>query len=253
MLEEASSAVNGSVPQGQKIFGTWYAEDSTSSQEQDPEYKPRWKMAMIYSKLNAGEFVTKGMDRKARLDPDWIQSGQYLKQPQAVTLIKTVKKRKTLKTEIICSADEEYEEDQVPEDFNLQAESPHCLNMQRLEDFQAYLHQIVLEFKRILKAGGTDIWDSYKKIIESFYWACRANKNMITEGADSKQVLQSIKDPKCKAWKLKLTRKKTVDPTSLIDELPIVPQTASQMVTMKPEDMMELIEEEISMRKPEKK
>ena len=49
------------------------------------------------------------------------------------------RKRKTLKTEPIKSADEQDEEDEIPEGFHLQEESPHCLNMQRAEDFQAHL------------------------------------------------------------------------------------------------------------------
>ena len=59
--------------------------------------------------------------------------------------------------EAIKSADEENEEDTIPEGFHLQAVSPHCLNMKWSEDFQAYLRQIVLEFKHVLKAGGTDM------------------------------------------------------------------------------------------------
>ena len=62
-----------------------------------------------------------------------------MKQPKAVTLIPAKKKRKSLKTETIKSVDEEDKPDTIPEGFHLQAESPHCLNMQRLEDYQAYL------------------------------------------------------------------------------------------------------------------
>ena len=69
------------------------------------------------------------------------------------------------------SADEQDKEDEIPEGFHLQEESPHCLNMQRAEDFQAYLQQVVLEFERMLKAGGTDMRAEYGKVIESFYWA----------------------------------------------------------------------------------
>ena len=68
-----------------------------------------------------------------------IQSGVFLKQPKAVSLVQTKKKRKSLKTGRILSADEQDEEDEIPEGFHLQEESPHCLNMQRAEDFQAYL------------------------------------------------------------------------------------------------------------------
>ena len=95
--------------------------------------------------------------------------------------------------------------------------------------------------------------DMYRKVIESFYWAYRAYKNTIIEGAECEQVLQAICDPKFKAWKLKLNGKKMVDPTSLVNNPPIVPQTASHIVSMKPEDIMELIEEEILTRKPEQK
>ena len=75
----------------------------------------------------------------------------FLKQPKAVSLVQTKKKRKSLKTERILSADEQDEEDEIPEGFHLQEESPHCLNMQRAEDFQAYLRQVVLEFEKMLK------------------------------------------------------------------------------------------------------
>ena len=59
-----------------------------------------------------------------------IQSGVFLKQPKAVSLVETKKKRKSLKTETILSGEEEDEEDEIPEGFHLQEESPHCLNMQ---------------------------------------------------------------------------------------------------------------------------
>ena len=76
---------------------------------------------------------------KARRFSKHIQSGVFLKQPQAVSLVQKLRKRKTLKTEPIKSTDEQDEEDEIPEGFHLQEESPHCLNMQRAEDFQAYL------------------------------------------------------------------------------------------------------------------
>ena len=54
-----------------------------------------------------------------------IQSGVFLKQPKAVSLVQMKKKRKSLKTEQILSADEQDEEDEIPEGFHLQEESPH--------------------------------------------------------------------------------------------------------------------------------
>ena len=84
------------------------------------------------------------------------------------------KKQKSLKTETIRSADEEDEPDAIPEGFHLQEESPHSVNMERSEDYQAYLRQVVGEFERLLKTGGRDIQEAYGQVIESFYWACRA-------------------------------------------------------------------------------
>ena len=159
---------------------------------------------------------------KAKRFSERMQTGTFMKQPKAVMLVaEKKKKRKSLKTEMIKSADEEDEQDTIPEGFHLQAESLHCLNMERSEDYQAYLRQIVLEFERLLKAGGKDMRESYGEIIESFYWACMANKNNIIEGGDRDQVLQSIRDPDCKAWTLKLKGRKTVDPASIVDNLPI--------------------------------
>ena len=61
-----------------------------------------------------------------------------MKQLKAVTLIPAKKKRKSLKMETIKSADEEDTLDTIPEGFHLYEESPHCLNMQRSKDYQAY-------------------------------------------------------------------------------------------------------------------
>ena len=128
-----------------------------------------------------------------------------------------------MKTEAIRSTDEEDEEDQIPEGFHLQVESPHCLNMQRAEDFQAYLRQLVLEFKKMLKVGGTDMKAEYGKVIESFFWACKATKQTICNDAVPEDVLASVEDLSCKAWKWKLNGKDSADPTTLVPE-PVVAQ-----------------------------
>ena len=156
-----------------------------------------------------------------------------MKQPQAVSLVQTKKKRKSLKTERILSADEQDEEDEIPEGFHLQEESPHYLNMRRAEDFQAYLWQLVLEFEKMLKAGGIDMRIEYGKVIESFYWVCKANKQTICNDAKPDEVLASVKDPSCKAWKLKLNGKENADLTTLIPEPLVAPQTASDAVSLK--------------------
>ena len=68
-----------------------------------------------------------------------IAEGRYLKQPKAVTLVETRKRKKSMKMENIRSADEEDKPDDIPEGFHLHEESPHCINMKQAEDYQAYL------------------------------------------------------------------------------------------------------------------
>ena len=147
--------------------------------------------------------------------------------------------------------DEQDEEDKIAEGFHLQEESPHCLDMQRVEDFQAYLRQVFLEFEKILKAGGTDMRAEYGKVIESFYWACKANKQTICNDAVVDDVLPSIKDPLCKAWKLKLNGKESVNPTTLVPEPPVAPQRASDAVSFKnPDEILEAVKEELAGKTP---
>ena len=180
-----------------------------------------------------------------------IQSGVFLKQPKAVSLVQMKKKRKSLKTEQILSVDEQDEEDKIPQGFHLQEESPHCLNMQRAEDFQAYLRQVVLEFEKMLKAGGTDMRAEYGKVIESFYRVCKANKQTICNDAVVDDILASIKDPLCKAWKLKLNGKESVDPTTLVPKPPVAPQRASDAVSFKnPDEILEAVKEELAGKTP---
>ena len=77
------------------------------------------------------------------------------------------------------------------------------------------------------------------------FWAVKANKQTILNGADPDEVLTSIPDLNCKAWRMKLNGKTTVDPGTLVDDMDIGPQTASQMMSMKPQEVFELAEEEL--------
>ena len=168
-----------------------------------------------------------------------------------MSLVQTKRKRKSLKTEPIKSADEQDEEDEIPEGFHLQEESPDCLNMQRAEDFQVYLRQLVLDFEKMLKAGGTDMRAEYGKVIESFFWACKASKQTICNEAVPEDVLASMKDPLCKAWKLKLSGKDSVDPMTLVPEPAIAPQRASDMVSFKnPDEILEAVKGELKGKTP---
>ena len=74
---------------------------------------------------------------KAKHYSQRIMSGKFLKKPKAVTLVETKKRKKSIKMGDIGSAEEEDEPDDIPEGFHLQEESPHCINMNRAEDYQA--------------------------------------------------------------------------------------------------------------------
>ena len=168
-----------------------------------------------------------------------------MKQPKVATLVETKKRKKSMKMGDIVSAEEEDKPHNIPEGFYLHEQSPHCINMTRAKDYQAYLWRIVIEFERLIKSGATDIRDSYNKVIQSMFWAVKANKQTILNGADPDEVLASIPDPKCKAWQLKLNGKTAVDPGTLADDTNIGPQMASQMMSMKPQEVFELVEEEL--------
>ena len=146
----------------------------------------------------------------------------------------------------IASTEEEDDPDDIPEGFHLQEESPHCINMTRADDYQAYLRQIVLEFERLIKSGVTNVTENYSKVIQSMFWVVKANKQTILNGADPDKVFASIPDPKCKAWWLKLNGKTAVDPGTLVGDTEIGPQTASEMIKMKPQEVFELVKEELA-------
>ena len=188
--------------------------------------------------------LEKDQKDKAKRFSQRITSGKFLKKPRAVTLVET-KKRKSMKMGDIASAEEEDDPDDIPEGFHLQEESPHCVNMTRAEDYQAYLQQIVLEFERLIKSGATNISEEYAKVIQSMFWAVKANKQTILNGADPAEVLASVLDARCKAWKLKLNRKTAIDPTMLVESTEIGPQMASDVVNLKPQEIFEIVEEEL--------
>ena len=149
---------------------------------------------------------------KAKRYSQRITGGCFLKQPRAVTLVETTKRKKSMKMGDIASAEEEDEPDDILEGFHLHEQSPHCINMTRAQDYQAYLWQIVIELERLIKSGATDIRENDGKVIQSMFWAVKVNKQMILNGTDPDEVLVSIPDPKCRAWRMKLNGKTVVDP-----------------------------------------
>ena len=182
---------------------------------------------------------------KAKRYSQWITSGQFLKQPKAVTLVEPKKRKMSMRMGDIASTEEEDDPDDIPEGFHLQEESPHCINMTRADDYQAYLRQIVLDFEQLIKGGATNIVEEYGKVIQSMFWAVKANKQTILNGADPAEVLASVPDAKCKAWRLKLNGKMTVDPVTLVNDMEIGPQMASDVMNLKLKEIFELVEEEL--------
>ena len=71
-------------------------------------------------------------DKEEREKAKWysqrITGGLFLKQPKAVTLVETKKRKKSMKMGDIASAEEEDNPDDIPEGFNLHEQSPHCIN-----------------------------------------------------------------------------------------------------------------------------
>ena len=68
---------------------------------------------------------------------------------------------------------------------------------------------------------------------------------MILNGADPVEVLASVLDARCKAWRLKLSGKKAIDPTTLVEDTEIGPQMASDVMNLKPQEIFELVEDEL--------
>ena len=226
------------------------ADDNEDEENETEQERLEREASELASQLKKAEKVEaqaceKEQRDKAKRYSQRITGGRYLKQPKAVTLVETKKRKKSMKMEDITSAEEEDEPDDIPEGFHLHEQSPHCINMTRAEDYQAYLRQIVVEFECLIKSGATDIRESYDKVIQSMFWAVKANKQTILNGADPDEVLASIPDPKCKAWQMKLNGKMAVDPGTLVDDTDIGPQTTSEMMSMKPQEVFELVEEEL--------
>ena len=219
-------------------------------QEETEQEKLEWEAGELTSQLKKAkraEAQARERDQKdkAKRYSQWIMSGRFLKQAKAVTLVETKKRKKSMKMGDIASAEEEDNPDDIPEGFHLQEESPHCINMKRADDYQAYLRQIILEFERLIKSGATNISEEYGKVIQSMFWAVKANKQTILNGADPVEVLASIPDARCKAWRLKLNRKMAVDPATLAEDTEIGPQMASDVMNLKPQEIYELVEEEL--------
>ena len=214
--------------------------------EQEKLEREAGELRSQLKKVEWAEAQAREKDQKdrAKCYSQWIMSGKFLKQAKAMTLVET-KKWKSMKMGDIASAEEEGDPDNIPEGFHLQEESPHCIYMKWADDYQAYLRQIVLEFERLIKSGATNISEEYGKVIQSMFWAVKANEQMILNGADPVEVLASVPDARCKAWRLKLSGKMAIDPTTLVEDMEIGPQMASDVMNLKPQEIFELVEDEL--------
>ena len=225
-------------------------EEAEGEKEETEQEKLEREAGELTSQLKRAERAEaqaqeKEQKDKAKRYSQRITSGKFMKKPRAVTLVETKKRKKSMKMGDIASAEEEDDPDDIPEGFHLQEESPHCINMTRAEDYQAYLRQVVLEFERLIKSGATNISEEYAKVVQSMFWAGKANKQTILNGADPAEVVASVPDARCKAWRLKLNGKTGVDPTTLVDITDIGPQMASDIMNLKPQEIMELVEDEL--------
>ena len=225
-------------------------EEAEGEKEETEQEKLEREAGELTSQLKRAERAEaqaqeKEQKDKAKRYSQRITSGKFMKKPRAVTLVETKKRKKSMKMGDIASAEEEDEPDDIPEGFHLQEESPHCINMTRAEDYQAYLRQVVLEFERLIKSGATNISEEYAKVVQSMFWAVKANKQTILNGADPVEVVAMVPDARCKAWRLKLSGKTAVDPTTLVDITDIGPQMASDIVNLKPQEIFELVEDEL--------
>ena len=225
-------------------------EEAEGKKEETEQEKLEREAGELTSQLKRAERAEaqaqeKEQKDKAKRYSQRITSGKFMKKPRAVTLVETKKRKKSMKMGDIASAEEEDDPDDIPEGFHLQEESPHCINMTRAEDYQAYLRQVVLEFERLIKSGATNISEEYAKVVQSMFWAVKANKQTILNGADPVEVVASVPDARCKAWRLKLSGKTAVDPTTLVDITDIRPQMASDIVNLKPQEIFELVEDEL--------
>ena len=74
---------------------------------------------------------------------------------------------------------------------------------------------------------------------------------MIQHDSVLEDVLASMKDPLCKAWKLKLNGKDSVDPTTLVPEPAIAPQRASDVISFKnPDEILKAVKGELEGKTP---
>ena len=223
------------------------ADDDKQETEQEKLERETGELSSQLKKAERAEAQAQEKDQKdkAKHYSQWITSGRFLKQAKALTLVETKKRKKSMKMGDMGSAEEEDDPDNIPEGFHLQEQSPHCINMKRVDDYQAYLRQIVLQFERLIKSGATNIAEEYGKVIQSMFWVVKANKQTILNGADPAEVLASIPDARCKAWRLKLSGKMAIHPNSLVETTEIGPQTASDVMNLKPQEIFKLVEDEM--------
>ena len=115
-------------------------DDEEEETEQERLEREANELSSQLKKVERAEAQARDKDEwdKAKRYGKCIVEGRYLKQPKAVTLVQTKKRKKSMKMENI-SADEEDKPKGIPEGFHLHEQSPHCINMKRGEDDQAYL------------------------------------------------------------------------------------------------------------------
>ena len=106
-------------------------DDDEDETEQEKLEREASELCSQLKKAERAEALARDKEErdKAKRYSTRISEGRYLKQPKAVTLVQTKKRKKSMKMENIRSADEEDEPDDIPEGFHLHEQSLHCINM----------------------------------------------------------------------------------------------------------------------------
>ena len=97
------------------------ADDDEDEENEMEQERLEREASELMSQLRKAEKRAQAREKEKRDKAKWysqrITGGRYLKQPKAVTLVETKKRKKSMKMGDIASAEEEDEPDDIPEGF----------------------------------------------------------------------------------------------------------------------------------------
>ena len=92
-----------------------------------------------------------------------------------------------------------------------------CLNPIEAAGFRATMKMLALEVKKAVRKG-KNIKETYTDMIQSTIRIAKAMKYPGAASVQTEDILPSIKDIKCNAWRKHLQGKTTMHPGDLVDE-----------------------------------